>query len=71
MSEVDRVVADSLTFEVVGDGEELQVVLRENVETRLHIRVIFGGSPRVEVITPTGELETVVAPTAREARDFF
>jgi hypothetical protein len=58
-------VADRLADEVVGDGEELQVVLREQRLAFLDVGV-RGGAAHVEVVAPAGELEAVVAHLARE-----
>ena len=63
---VDRVVADRLALEVVGDREHLEVVLLEQVELGLDVAVVLGRLPGVEVVAPAGDLEAVVAPAGGE-----
>ncbi len=63
---VDRVVADGLSLEVVGDREELQVVLLQQVELVPHVAVVLGGLPDIEVVPPAGDLQPVIAPLGRE-----
>src|SRR5699024_8092993 len=59
---IDRVIAHRLTLEVVRDREDLQTVLFQDVEAVLDVRVVLGGLPRVEVVSPGGDFEAVVAP---------
>ena len=61
---VDRVVADGLPGEVVGDRVHLQAVLLEDVPAALHVAGVLDGRPRVEVVAPAGDLQPVVAPLA-------
>ena len=62
---VDRVVADGLALEVVGDRVDLEVVLLEQVELALDVAVVVP-APGVEVVAPAGDLEAVVAPPGGE-----
>ena len=66
MASVDRVVADGLALEVVGDREDLQAVLLQQVQLALDVGVVLGALPRVEVVAPAGDLEPVVAPLGGE-----
>ena len=65
---VDRVVADGLALEVVGDRPDLEAVLLQQVELALDVRVVLRGPPHVEVVAPAGDLEAVVPPLGRRAR---
>ena len=64
---VDGVVADRLPLEVVADGEDLEVVLLQRLPLRRDVRVVLDRSPRVEVVAPASDLESVVAPARGEA----
>ena len=68
---VDRVVADGLTLEVVGDREQLQAVLLEGVQLGLDVGVVLGRLPRVEVVAPAGDLQPVVAPAGGQLADLL
>jgi hypothetical protein len=63
---VDRVVADGLAGEVVGDREDPQAVLLQDVVAAPDVVVVLHGRPRVEVVAPAGDLQPVVAPLAGE-----
>jgi hypothetical protein len=67
---VDRVVADGLALQMVRDRPDLEVVLLEHLELALDVAVLVP-SPRIEVVTPAGELEAVVAPSGGELRHLF
>ena len=66
MAGVDRVVADRLALEVVGDRPHLQPVALEDRVPAGHVVVVLGRPPHVEVIAPAGDLQPVVAPLAGE-----
>ena len=68
---VDRVVADGLAREVVGDGEHLEVVLLQDGEPVGDVVVIGGASPDVQVVAPAGDLQAVEAPARRETCDLL
>ena len=68
---VDRVVADGLALEVVGDRVDLEAVLLEQVQLALDVGVVLGRLPRVEVVAPAGDLQAVVAPLGRQAGDLL
>jgi crossover junction endodeoxyribonuclease RuvC len=63
---VDRVVADRLPEQVVRDRPHLQVVLLEDVEAVAHVRLVLGGTPYVEMVTPAGDLQALVPPGGRQ-----
>jgi hypothetical protein len=63
---VDRVVADRLPDEVVGDGEDLQVVLGQQLEATGDVRLVGQRLVDLEVVTPAGDLQSVVAPLGGE-----
>ncbi len=66
---VDRVVAHGLAVEVVGDGEDRQAVLLEQVLLAAQVGVVLGGADDVEVVTPAGDLQAVVAPPRGQGTD--
>ncbi len=68
---VDRVVADRLPLEVVGDGEDLEVVALEQRQLLGDVVVVDCCAVGVEVVAPAGDLEAVVAPRRGEARDLL
>lgn len=68
---VDRVVADGLADQVVGDREDLQVVLRELLALAVEV-VALGQRPvDLEVVAPAGDLQAVVAPLGGEPADLL
>ena len=67
MAFVDRMVADRLPDQVVGDGVDRQVVLGEHLPLLVHIGVIGERPVDLEVVAPARDLQTVVAPLGREA----
>src|SRR5690606_10069279 len=64
---IDRVATPRLPLEVVRDGPHLQAVALEQLELALDVAGLVP-APRVEMVAPAGELETVVAPPGCEAR---
>ena len=68
---VDRVVADGLAGEVVGDREDLEVVLVQDGEPVGDVVVVGGAAPDVQVVAPAGDLQAVEAPAGREPRDLL
>ena len=62
---VDGVVTDRLALEVVGDGPYFEAVAFKDVQLALHIGVVVP-APRVQVVTPAGNLQPVVPPLAGE-----
>ncbi len=69
---VDRVVADGLADEVVGDRPDLQPVLVEELAPAL--RRSRRPRPRpmdLEVVAPAGDLQPVVAPVAGQPADLL
>ena len=68
VAEVDRVVADRLPGQVVGDRPEAEPVLVED-RAPLGDVVVVVPAPRVEVLAGDGDLETVVAPAGRQLGD--
>jgi hypothetical protein len=58
--EVDRVVADRLADQMVGDREDLQVVLRQDVVPALDVGIVLDRLLDVEMVTRAGDLDTVV-----------
>ena len=71
VAKVDGRVAHSLASKVVGDGEELEVVLGQDAAARVKVGGVFGCSPHVQVVAGAGELEPIVAPAGSQARDVF
>ena len=67
---IDRVVAHGLALEVVRDGPDLESMPLEQVELALHVLVVVP-APRVEVVAPAGDLESVVAPLCGEPGDLL
>ena len=63
---VDRVVADRLADQVVGDRPDLQVVLGQRLALARHVRVVGQRLVHLEVVAPAGDLQPVVAPFRRE-----
>src|SRR3712207_8457781 len=51
----DRVVADGLAVEVVGDGPGLQAVLVEQRQALLDVGVVLRRAGDVEVVAPAGD----------------
>ena len=68
---VDRVVADRLADQVVGDGVDVQVVLRQRLQLPVHIGLVGHRLVDLEVVAPAGDLEAVVAPLGREPADLL
>ncbi len=68
---VDRVVADRLALEVVGDRPHLQVVLREHRPLLGEVGVVLDRLPDVEVVAPAGDLQPVVPPAGGEPADLL
>src|SRR5271165_2681903 len=62
VADVDGVIADGLADQVVRDGPALQVVLRQQLVPAGQVAVLAQRAADVEVISPAGELEAVVAP---------
>ncbi|MCY1312522.1 hypothetical protein D9M70_629510 [compost metagenome] len=61
MAEVDRVIADGLAFEVVGDGPDLEVVFLQDGEFGVDVAG-FVPAPGVQVVSGDGDFQAVVAP---------
>ena len=59
---VDRVVADRLADQVVGDGPAAQPVLAQQGVPPGEVAVLAQRPVHLEVVTPAGQLEAVVAP---------
>nr|WP_245715064.1 hypothetical protein [Micromonospora inyonensis] len=59
---VDRVVADRLADQMVGDGGGLEVVLRQRLALAVDVRLVGQGLVDLEVVAPAGDLQAVVAP---------
>ena len=59
---VDRVVADGLPDEVVGDRPHPQAVPLEDLAASRHVVVLGQGAVHLEVVAPAGDLEPVVPP---------
>ena len=70
VAEVDRVIADGLALEVVGDGPDLEVVLLQHGEFGLDVAG-FVPAPGVQVVAGDGDFQAVVAPAGGQARDFL
>ena len=70
VAEVDGVIAHGLTFEVVGDGPDLQVVLLQHGELGFDVAG-FVPAPGVQVVSGDGDLQAVIAPARGKARDFL
>ena len=68
--EVDRVIADGLALEVVGDGPDLEVVLLQDGELGLDIAG-FVPAPGVQVVAGDGDFQAVVAQAGGQAGDFL
>ena len=66
---VDRVVADGLADQVVADRVHLEVVLGELLALAVDVIRLGEGPVDLEVITPAGDLEPVVAPLGGEPAD--
>src|SRR5690606_28155053 len=70
----DRLVAfvDRVTYglanEVIGDREQLQAMLVEQRRAFLGVTRLVDNTAHVEVVTPTGELESVVAHLSSQGR---
>ena len=58
MAVVD-VVTDGLAYQVGGDGEQLQLVFLQRLALRLAVGVVGLGD--LEVVSPAGEFEAIVA----------
>ena len=67
---VDRVVADGLPGEVVGDRADLELVLRQRVQLSGRRRCPRRPA-RVEVVAPAGDLQPVVPPPGGEPADLL
>src|SRR5690606_15288143 len=61
MAEIDRVVADGLALEVVGDRPAAEAMLLEDAEALGDVVVIVPAA-RVQVLAGDGDLEAVIAP---------
>ena len=68
---VDRIVADRLPLEMVGDREDPQVVTLEHVHATLQVLVVLRRTPDIQVLARARDLKAVVAPIARELRDLL
>src|SRR5699024_3658780 len=70
VAEVDRVVADRLALEVVGDRPALQPVLLQDPQPLGDVVVVVpaGG---IEMLTGDGDLEAVVPPAGRQLGDLL
>ena len=55
-------IADELAREVIGDGEELQSVLVEDVALLAAVGEVFGSPEYIHVVAPASEFEAVVPP---------
>ena len=66
---VDRVVADRLADQVVGDREDLEVVLGEGGPLAVDVRLVGERLVDLEVVAPAGDLQAVVAPLGGEPAD--
>ena len=64
-------VADSLTDQVVADGEAFEAVTLEDLPLALHVTVVFESPVYLEVVPPAGELQAVVAHIPGEWREFL
>jgi hypothetical protein len=69
--EVDGVVADRLTGEVVGQRPHLQAVPVEDVRPAPDVRVVLGRAPHIQVLPGAGDLEAVVPPPGRQPGDLL
>jgi hypothetical protein len=63
---VDRVVADRLADEMVGDREDLEVVFLQGLALAVDIAGLGERAVDLEVVAPAGDLEPVVAPVRGE-----
>ncbi len=70
MAEVDRVVADGLALEVVGNGPNLEVIFVENVEFALNIRIVIP-TPRVQMVARDSNFQSVITPSGCQSGHFF
>ena len=68
---VDRVVADGLADQVVGDRPALQSVLVEQPATAFQVAGVGQCLVDLEVVAPAGEFQTVVAEVAGEPADLL
>jgi hypothetical protein len=64
-------VADSLTDQVVADGETFEAVTLEDLPLALYVPVIFDCLVHLEVVAPAGELQAVVAHVLGDRREFL
>src|SRR4029077_16731160 len=64
-------LADRLAIVVVRDRPTAQSVLLEDVSTALEIAFVFGCCCYVEMITPTGDLQPVIAPSRSQPAHLF
>src|SRR5690606_30129085 len=68
---VDRVVADGLPDEMVGDRPDLEVVLLQRLQLARDVGVVGQGLVHLEVVAPAGDLQAVVAPFRGEPADLL
>lgn len=68
---VDRIVADGLADEVVGDRPALQPVLVEQLVPPGQVAGVIEGLVDLEVVAPAGEFEPVVAEVTGEPADLL
>ena len=64
-------VADKLPDQVIADGEHLQVVLFQDIALLLAVALVGGGEGDIEMITPAGQLQAIVAPIRGLFGEYF
>ena len=64
---VDDRLAHRLAIEVIGDRPTAESVLLQDVSTALQVALVLDRFDDVEMITPAGNLEPVVAPAPQQA----
>jgi hypothetical protein len=64
-------VADTLTDQVIADGEALKAVTLGDLQLALYITVVIDCLVHLEVVPPAGELQAIVAHLLGERREFL
>ena len=64
------VVADGLAYQVIGNGVASEAVLLEQIPLFLAVLFALGGLNNIEVVSPAGKFDAVVAHAFRERRQF-
>ncbi len=67
---IDGIIAYRLALQMVGDGVNLEPVLLQDVAAALDVLLVIP-PPRVQMVAPAGNLQTVIPPLRSKARHFL